>query len=68
MKEDFILVGYSGLVKNKNHRIGWTSSFIKEILKHKLIFSMVLIIVFCICLNFWLIFRFVNLLQVCYVF
>ena len=68
MKEDFILVGYSGLVKNKNHITGWTSSFIKMILAHKLICSMVLIIIFCICLNFWLIFRFVNILQVLYIF
>ena len=64
MKEDFILVGYSGLIKNKKHKMSWTSSIFKIILTHKLIFSMVLIIVFCICLNFWLIYRFVNILQI----
>lgn len=64
MKEDFILVGYSGLVKNKKHRMSWTSSFVKKILAHKLIFSMVLIILLCFCINFWLIYRFVNILQI----
>ena len=66
MKEDFFLIGYSNLYKNNNHKKGWTSWVIKKILTHKLIFSMILLIGLCLCANFWLIYRFVNLLQVYY--
>ena len=66
MKEDFFLIGYSNLYKNNNHKKWWTSWFIKKILTHKLIFSMIILIGLCFCMNFWLIYRFVNILQVYY--
>lgn len=68
MKEEFFLIGYSNLLKNKKRRIDWTSFFLKKILTHKVIFSMILVIGLCFGVNFWLIYRFVNLLQVFYMF
>lgn len=67
MKEEFFYVGYSNLLKDNKYRANWTSSIIKIISRHKMIFCMLLIICLCFSLNFWLIFRFVNILQSFYI-
>ena len=67
MKEDFFLIGYSNMVKNKKSKLNWTSKCVKKIISHKIIFSMILIIMLCFSINFLLIFRFIHILQAYYI-
>ena len=59
MKENFFKVGYTDYLQ-KNKR---TSSFFNKIMKHKLMLSLGLIIIFCTLMNFWLIYKFISILS-----
>lgn len=62
MKENiFFKVGYTSyLEKNKEK---WTSRFIKKIIEHKFIFTAIAIIIVCTITNFFLIYRFIEKIQ-----
>ena len=62
MKEDFFKVGYSKYlekVENKER-----TSIFNKIFKHKVILWSLGIILMCVLMNFWLIYRFINILYI----
>ena len=65
MKEDvFFKVGYTSyLQKAKSRKKSWTSRVAKIIMGHKVLATVFVIISLCVVMNFWLIFRFVCILE-----
>lgn len=62
MKENFFRVGYSSyLQKNKKKRR--TSFILNKILEHKVVFSILLVIIICMVMNCWLVYRFMSVLS-----
>lgn len=68
MKEDvFFKVGYTTyLQKSKVRKINWTSRFAKKIMEHKVISVFFVVITMCIIMNFWLVYRFISVLENCH--
>ncbi len=65
MKEDFFKVGYSTYIqKNENEKQKWTSKLFGKILEHKFITTICLIILACMTMNMWLIYKFINILHI----
>ncbi len=62
MKEDFFKIGYSAYLNN-NKKQKWTSLIFEKIAKHKLIFAIIFIALICATINFWLIFKFMYVLE-----
>lgn len=65
MKEDiFFRVGYTTyLQKSKNTKKKWTSKMIKNIAEHKVVATIFGVIIMCVVMNFWLIYRFISILE-----
>ena len=64
MEEDFFRIGFTTYLNKKNiNKTKRTSSFIKMIAKHRFIFTTILIVILSLCMNFWLIFKFMSILQ-----
>lgn len=65
MKEDiFFKVGYTTyLQKSKNKKRNWTSKIIKKFFEHKIISTSIVVIIMCLGINFWLIYKFINILE-----
>ena len=65
MKEDFFKVGYTSYLSKENtKKTGRTSLFWKKIRKHKFLLSVISIIMISMIINFYLIFKFINILEV----
>lgn len=62
MKEDFFKVGYTTYV-NKSKKIKWTSRLWKLIFKYKVAITISTIIISCLIINFWLIYKFLKILE-----
>ena len=63
MKEQVFKVGYSTYIQKPNtQKQNWTSTLLGKITKHKYITATCLIIITCMTMNLWLIFKFVNIL------
>lgn len=65
MKEDiFFRVGYSTyLQKEREKKKSWTSKLIKKISEHKFITITIAIIIACTMTNFFLIYRFIHIIE-----
>lgn len=64
MEEDFFKVGYSTyLKKEESKKQMWTSRILKKIMNHKIIAIVLIIAIFCLFMNIWLIYRFMNILE-----
>lgn len=68
MKEDtFFRVGYTTyLQKSKIRKRSWTSKIAKIIVGHKVISAIFAIIIMCFVMNFWLVYRFISVLENCH--
>ena len=65
MKEDFFKVGYTSYLSKENtKKTGRTRLFWKKIRKHKFLLSVISIIMISMIINFYLIFKFINILEV----
>ena len=65
MKEDFFKVGYTTYLENENIKINKrTSSFFKKISKHKFILMTSSIIMLCVFMNFFLIYKFMRIIEI----
>ena len=62
MKEDFFKIGYSTYLNNSKKE-NWTSVFFKKIMKHRLLIAIIFTILICATINFWLIFKFMYILE-----
>ena len=62
MKENFFKIGYSKYFNEKEKK-DRTSYILRKILKHKIIYSILLIIICCITANILLIYKFLLLLE-----
>lgn len=65
MKEDvFFKVGYTSyLQKPKIRKKGWTSRIVQLVREHKVLSVTFVMISMCMVMNFWLVFRFVSILE-----
>ncbi len=63
MKEDFFKVGYSTYLHKKSKQTKWTRSIVKSIFKHKYIIIICTSIMTCLIMNFWLIYKFMRILE-----
>ena len=63
MKEDFFKLGYSPYL-NTSKKQKWTSRCIEILAKHKLFLTITITVSICIIINFWLIFKFMSILEV----
>ena len=65
MKEDFFKVGYTNyLSENENNDIKRTRSILRKIGKHKFIFTISSIIIMCLGMNFFLIYKFMKIIEI----
>ena len=62
MKEDFFKVGYTSYLRKE--KIKRTSLFWKKIKEHKFLLGVISIIIISLSINFYLIFKFINILEV----
>ena len=62
MKEDFFKVGYTTYVNN-NKKTKWTSRLWKLVFKYKVVLTISTIIIGCLIINFWLIYKFLKILE-----
>lgn len=63
MKEDiFFKVGYTTYLQ-KNEKKKWTSKITDMNTKHKFISVILVVIIISVMMNFWLIYRFINILE-----
>lgn len=67
MKEDFFKVGYSKyLNKNKNTKKKRTNHIFNKLLKNRFIIATSSIIIMCSFINFFLIYKFVRIIDISY--
>ena len=67
MKEDFFKVGYSKYLDKNNHKEKKrTNSIINKILKNKFIIATSSIIIMCSFINFFLIYKFIRIIDISY--
>ena len=65
MKEDFFKVGYTMYIDTKKtNRKKWTSSVFSKICKHKFILISSSIIIMCVFMNFFLIYKFMRIMEI----
>ena len=65
MKEDFFNVGYTTyLQKKKIKGDNWTNYLIRVICRHKFIFLASLIVIMCLCMNLFLIYKFMKIIEI----
>lgn len=62
MKEKFFKLGYSNYLQ-KSKKKKRTSLFVNKILEHKVVFSILLIVITCTAMNCWLVYRFMSVLS-----
>ncbi len=64
MKEDFFKVGYSTyLYQSKGEDIKWTRRLRKRIHEHRFVIIFSITIIICLIMNFWLIYKFMRILE-----
>ena len=63
MKEDFFKVGYTTYLSRKSKKLTWTSKIKKVIIKYKFIITIIAVIISCLIMNFWLIYKFLKILE-----
>lgn len=64
MKEDFFKVGYTTyLHKSNNQSRKWTRVVFNKMWRYKFIITIVATIVVCLCVNFFLIYKFMKILE-----
>ncbi len=64
MKEDFFKVGYTTyLYQSKSEDKKWTRKLKKVLHKYKFIIALSATIIICIIMNFWLIYKFMKILE-----
>ena len=64
MKEDFFKLGYSKYLSSTRKK-KWTTSFWEKIQKkYKILCVGIFIVFICISINFWLIIKFIHILEV----
>ena len=65
MKEDFFRVGYTAYLRKDNiKKERGTGFFFNKVKEHKFLFSVITIIIISLIFNFYLIFKFINILEV----
>lgn len=65
MEEDFFKVGYTTYVnKQPIAKKKWTSRLLGKLAEHKFLTTIFLIILVCMTMNLWLIFKFINILHI----
>ena len=65
MKEDFFKVGYSTYIqKQQKEKTKWTSRLLNKIIEHKFLTTICLVILTCMTMNMWLIYKFINILHI----
>ncbi|MDO4975279.1 MAG: hypothetical protein Q4E61_03045 [Alphaproteobacteria bacterium] len=63
MKEDiFFRVGYTTYLQ-KSKKKNWTSKIVENIMAHKFIVTILMVIIMCVIMNFWLIHKFIYVLE-----
>ncbi len=62
MKEVF-KVGYTTYLEKAKKKNNWTSKIFEKIAEHKLMVTIFGVIFACVCINFWLIYKFMNILE-----
>ena len=64
MKEDFFKVGYTTyLHKNNTQTRKWTRTILNKMWRYKSIITIIIIIIVCLCMNFFLIYKFMKILE-----
>ena len=64
MEEDFFKVGYSGYLQKVKVENKKRTGILKKIFKHKVILWSLGIILTCVLMNFWLIYKFMSILYI----
>ena len=65
MKEDFFNISYTAYVNNKKkEKQKWTSSWKNKMWKHRFILAISSIIIMCLSMNFFLIYKFMRIIEV----
>ena len=64
MEENFFKVGYTKYLQETKKEEKKRTSFISKILKNKIIICISVIILMCSAMNFWLIYKFINILYI----
>lgn len=64
MKEDFFKVGYTTyLHKNNNQTKKRTRTILNKMWRYKFIITIIIAIIVCLCMNFFLIYKFMKILE-----
>ena len=64
MEEDFFKVGYTTyLHKGNNQPRKWTRIILNKVWRYKFIITIITTIVVCLCMNFFLIYKFMKILE-----
>lgn len=64
MEENFFKVGYTKYLQETKKEEKKRTSFIRKILENKIILWISVIILMCSAINFWLIYKFMNILYI----
>ena len=64
MEEDFFKVGYTSYLSKIKKEKPKRTSLLNKLFKHKIILFSLGIIVLCVAMNLWLIYRFINILHI----
>ena len=65
MKEDFFNISYTAYVNNKKkEKQKWTSSWKNKMWKYRFILAISSIIIMCLSMNFFLIYKFMRIIEV----
>ena len=69
MKEDFFKVWYTMYIEKDKPKVkNWTSKITKKILKYKILFITISIITMCLAMNFFLIYKFIEIIETNFVY
>lgn len=63
MKENFFSVGYSSYLQSIDKKKETSYHFFSKFWEHKVIFSILFVMIVCIGMNFWLIYKFIYILE-----
>ena len=64
MKEDFFKVGYTTYLHKSNKQTKkWTRTFFYKVWRYKFIITIITTIIVCLCMNFFLIYKFMKILE-----
>ena len=64
MKEDFFKVGYTTYLSKGNMQARkWTRTILNKVWRYKFIITIITTIIVCLCMNFFLIYKFMKILE-----